>query len=1243
MPESSGESLASRLLRPFAEVRSNESTTALLMFAYSFLAMTSYNIVQPITRSKYIADLGAQNLPYVQFVAGLLIGVIMQGYVKITTLAPPRWVIPVSQGTIVVVLVMFWFLFQTGQEWVAAAFYLLGLIFAILLVSQFWSLANAIYDPRQAKRLFGFIGGGTVLGGMTGSGITSLVAQSLGTNSLLLVSAAALALCIIIVVFVLRRERHAVAGPGGEEELGGLGPREALKLLFTSRQVQLIAVVISFGALGAVILDLQVSMAAEEFKGRGQTDALTAFFGTIRFWISAAGFVIQIFLTSRIHRLLGVGFALIVLPFNLAVMAAIILANYALWAPSLGTIVDRSFRYTIDKTTREILFLPLPLDIKLQAKPFVDVTVDRMAKGIGSLMLLVLIQPWGLNFSWQQLSYVTLALVVVWFVMAVLAKREYVAAFRRSIRQQDVQPAEIRLGTADLSAIETLVSELSHPDPRRVIYAVDLLESLDKRHLVTPLLLHHESPQVRARTLQTAAAAGRDRGSYWLRGVERAMKDPEPPVRLAAVRALAALNREDATSMMRGLLSDPDPVIVVTAARALAEADSDVDRTAAEDALRALASDTREQAASVRAEVARALGDVHTQRFRPLLVPLMFDANLDVAREAIQSAGRLGPPERDFLFVPPLVSLMRNRLLKRAAREVLVSYGGEVVDALAYFLGDPEEDVWVRRHVPATLGLIATQRSMDVLVSALDHTDGFVRFKAGEAVERLRRTVPELVIDKTVIERQVLQETARSFNALTLHHNLFVSGGLDSASLLAAALTEKHERALNRVFRLLGLVYSADDINAVRTALRSGDARLRSGAVEYLDNLLTGEPRRRVMMLIEDMPSAERVRRGNAIFKTRGRDVEDTVAQLIHDDDQMIAAAAIQLVEQRQLWTLADDLEHALAHRDPRDWYVFEAASWALAAQRMPAERRRALWLEPLPAVELASRLRKVSLFAFVSVDELFRIALLGHQVRYEPGRTLCEAGRVVDSIQFLLDGRVAAAGPEGETKEMAAPNVVGFESIIVGSPAEKNIKALELTIALSLTTEEFLSLLSENVEIAQGIFRLMLDRRGGAGHHTVMRGNIPTEVKRKLEQGQFQAVDTLLLLQSSPLMERATTAQLVGLAGIARPVTFSAGVDPLTAGGPSMLVMLSGRVRIEPNGGEPETAVAGDLVGIYETLAGSPSPVRAEVVEAGQALRFLGSDILDLLADDIGLLRGIFSGLLRVPERFTNSLQAPV
>ena len=64
-------------------------------------------------------------------------------------------------------------------------FYLLGLILGLLLISQFWTLANDIYDARQAKRVFGFIGGGASLGGMTGAGLTALGERVAPTNLLL--------------------------------------------------------------------------------------------------------------------------------------------------------------------------------------------------------------------------------------------------------------------------------------------------------------------------------------------------------------------------------------------------------------------------------------------------------------------------------------------------------------------------------------------------------------------------------------------------------------------------------------------------------------------------------------------------------------------------------------------------------------------------------------------------------------------------------------------------------------------------------------------------------------------------------------------------------------------------------------------------------------------------------------------------------------------------------------------------
>jgi HEAT repeat protein len=436
----------------------------------------------------------------------------------------------------------------------------------------------------------------------------------------------------------------------------------------------------------------------------------------------------------------------------------------------------------------------------------------------------------------------------------------------------------------------------------------------------------------------------------------------------------------------------------VTAAMALAASSDGADVAAADAALRRLADDSRQTAVPARREVAQALGHIRNPQFRYLLVPLMYDPSHEVAEEAIRSAGKLGAG--DYLFVPPLLSLMRNRLLKGAARAVLVGYGEEILDTLAYIMRDQDEDIWIRRHVPSTLAFIPTQKTVDILFSALDDPDGFLRYKAVGALGRLRRERPELHIPAAPVEQLVVKETNRYFSYLGLHYNLVVNDPVAKDTLLARALSEKLARTVDRIYRLLALIYPWKDVAAARWALEHGDARQRSSSLEYLDNLLTGTVRKRVMPVLEEMPLAEKVRRGNVIVRSRVRDAEDSLAQLVHDDDQVVAATAIYFVESRGLWNLADDLEYALEHRDARHWHVFEAASWALAAHRLKPEERRNRWMEPLPAVELADRLRRIPLFDFVSVDELFRVADTGRQVRHEHGRVLLQQGGTATDLE---------------------------------------------------------------------------------------------------------------------------------------------------------------------------------------------------------------------------------------------------
>ena len=1215
-----------KLLSPIVEVRKEEASTLLLMFLYSFLAMAAYNAIKPITRGAFIGDLGAENLPYILLAAGFLIGFIMTGYAWLLGRLPRRWGLPISQVLLAGLLGAFYFLFLTEQVWVSVVFYIFGLILGILLISQFWTLANILYDPRQAKRMFGFIGGGAPLGGMAG-GALAASAQQIGSYNLVLISGGVLLACALVSSLIIGRERPPETASADATREKGVGGGEALRLLRGSRHLQIIALVIGFAAVGAAIVEQQLNMATEATTGR-DVDSITAFLGTVGIWMSGIAFFIQIWLTSRIHRFLGIGFALLILPVGLGVTAVVMLFNAALWAPAVARTLDQSLRYTVDKTSREILFLPLPPDIKLRAKPFVDVTMDRVAKAVGAILLLVLVQPWGLALDWQQLSFASLTLMALWIVMAQRARKGYLEAFRTSLERGDVRAAEVRLNVADLSTVEALVEELAHPDEARVLYAIDLLESLDKRHLVTPLLLHHEAPMVRRRALGAMGAQRPEIVERWAPAIQRLLRDDSPEVRAAAVAAIASMRQADTAGVVRPLLDDADPRIVATAAIALAGTGRAEDLRDAERVLTGLVEDRASAAAPARRDVAIAMRVLPNPRLHGLLLPLLGDRDPAVAREALRTVTEVGG--HDFLFVPTLIALLRNRRLKSDARAALVSYGEPVLDALAHFLHDAEEDLWVRRHLPATIARIPCQRALDVLVDALAERDGFLRYKVVSAIGRLRRERPDLTLPREAVERLALAEAQRHFTYLTLHHNLFVRAGLARDTLLALALEQKATRALDRIYRLLGLLQPWKDVAAARWAIERGDARARAGALEYLDNVLTGALRKRLMPVLDDAPLDEKVRKALASLGSRPRDEEETLLELINDEDEVISASAIDLARARRVWALEADIEHVLAHRDVNDWHVFEAASWALAERRMPEERRRQLWLEPLPATVIADRLRRLPLFASVAVDELFRMAAAGRQVRYEAGRVLVQAGVVPDAAQFLLDGR-AEIGEDGETRPVESPATLEFEDLLEGRPATSLVRATDVTVTLTLTADELRTIFADNTDLVEGLFRTIVCGWSDDERQVVTRGSGDDQAPLPAE-GALSPIDKVLALRRVGIFSRVGAEEMLQLASIARPTPLASGASLAAAGDPPGLWMiLSGEISLESAGGDRAvTAGPGDAVGLVATLAGTPIDWRIYVTRRGSALRIERDDLFDLLGQRPALLEQLFGALFR-------------
>ncbi len=284
--------------------------------------------------------------------------------------------------------------------------------------------------------------------------------------------------------------------------------------------------------------------------------------------------------------------------------------------------------------------------------------------------------------------------------------------------------------------------------------------------------------------------------------------------------------------------------------------------------------------------------------------------------------------------------------------------------------------------------------------------------------------------------------------------------------------------------------------------------------------------------------------------------------------------------------------------------------------------------LAPVPAVTLARQLRKIPLFRFVSIDELFRIATIAQQVRYSPDAKVQEKGNPAQFIQVLLEGRFVTRDEGDGEQTLEPPAMLGFREVLEGTSIQTEAQAVGESIALAMPAEEFRTLLSANIELAQGLFRILLERRAGDGAPSRVEMSAVTTLAAS--EGPLKTVDKALVLQTVPLFARATGEELFALASIAHERALEPGDQLFSEGHPtSVWLMLEGDVDLASSAGEvSETVGPGSCFGIEETLAAADWGWRATVKNRGTALHIEREALFELLSDRMGLLQAIFGAI---------------
>jgi CRP-like cAMP-binding protein len=279
----------------------------------------------------------------------------------------------------------------------------------------------------------------------------------------------------------------------------------------------------------------------------------------------------------------------------------------------------------------------------------------------------------------------------------------------------------------------------------------------------------------------------------------------------------------------------------------------------------------------------------------------------------------------------------------------------------------------------------------------------------------------------------------------------------------------------------------------------------------------------------------------------------------------------------------------------------------------------------------MAERLRELPQFASLSIDQLFRICESGRQVRHQPGQVLVQATRIPDKIEFLLDGRAASRTSSGEAVSLEPPVALGFQEVLENKPVTQAVRAVDTSVCMSLTVEECRTLLADNTEMVQGLFKTLCRGQGGK-ERLVVKGSLAGKPLPGAGGG-LKPVEKVVILKTVPVFSGLSSEEAVNLASIAVEVPLSP-ESPLfgEAEPPAIYALLSGELCLESPGDEPPLrAIPPDMIGIYETLAGIPLERRARAVREGVALKVDREELFDMIAQRPELLRQILSALFRL------------
>lgn len=810
------------------------SPLSVLMFTYFGLITFSIYMVKPAKESLFLQTLSKSRLPYAFLLTAVLMGLAVSLNSRLLRRINRPLYLSSSLALFAASGLVFWLIIRGASpwKWTFLLLYSWGDILMVTTITQFWIFVNDLFSPREVKRKVGYFVSGGLLGGIAGSLVVLSQKQlGLGSESLILTGSLLLVFCIIIVLFVRRipdrssRADEKEQAPAREK----VGFVQSLGLIRKNRFLVLLSGLILAGIVVSNLVDFQFKAVAEiRFTAK---DARTSFLGMFYLGILVFSYLFNVLLTSRILKSFGMRVALLILPaLLLAGSASVFLipaAAMVVYAVVLKG-MDKSLSHSLSQSVREVLYIPVPQDIKYKARVFIDMFLNKFADGLAGLVLIAVSAFIDLTVRdvslLREVSLITIGFIFVWIWFAFKITREYVTIVKNNLHIKWRDADQLLTDQIDIDMTKLVFDILQSRERSSVLYAMNLFDLIKKEKWSPELrsLVAVKGDEIRARSMDTLLDIS---GESLLPEISDQL---EPEALDAQVREIMSLD------VYQELIKEQ------------------------------IQKATREKGSGAevsRMEAAKIIGMIG-----PLapaakeLKRLLRDPSAEVVRYAIESAGRL----RNRDFVPLLVEHLGRPSVREAAAQALRSFGDSIAGTLRDYLNDTQVDIRVRRSLPEILAKTGSQRAADILAMELARETAELEGEVIEALHRLKANNPDIHLSSKVVHAKTVSLIKKCYLLVLQIHDVRSDR---KTEVLARDLENNLSRTMKEVFELLGLVYPQEDILKAHQNILVGTKKALDYSVELLDNILKREVKELLIPLIEDTTLEEKARISRRMIK----------------------------------------------------------------------------------------------------------------------------------------------------------------------------------------------------------------------------------------------------------------------------------------------------------------------------------------------------------------------------------------